>query len=134
MFGNGAARPVQRRRPSASRGRRFASALIDAGVFIIVLVSGTLLLGDPSDPIPMAELVTQAAVVAQLLFEMFGRSIGKFVTRIEVVDFDGNRPSMRRILARSLYKSRVLVNAYSLLREIRPRHDRLAGTRVVSSV
>lgn len=118
----------------ATTSRRFASALIDGGVFLVVLVAGTVLFGDMGDPIPTAKYVLLAASFVQLLPEiLLGRTVGKLATGTRVVDFDGNTPTVRQLLARSLYKSRVFINAYSLLREIRGRHDRLAGTFVVRS-
>ena len=129
------ARSSEARRPlPASTGRRFASALIDGGVFVVVLVAGTMLFADSSDPIPTATWFAVVASFVQLLPEtLSGRTVGKLVTGTKVVDSDGNKPSARQILARRLYASRVFISAYSLLREVRARHDRLAGTFVVST-
>lgn len=118
----------------ASTARRFASALIDAGVFVAVIVGGTFLSREASDPLSILRLLVVGASVAQLLPEvLLGRTVGKLVAGTKIVDFDGGKASPQQILARTMYKGRVLLNAYSVLRETRGRHDRLAGTVVVRS-
>lgn len=118
----------------ASTTRRFATALIDAGVFVAVVVGGTFLSREASDPLLILNsLAVGASVVPVLLEVLFGRSVGKFIVGTKIVDFDGGKASPQQILARTMYKGRVLLNAYSVLRETRGRHDRLAGTVVVRS-
>lgn len=132
MSVRGASRSDRRAPVSASTGRRFASGLIDAGVFVLLLGVGTLLFADASDPFPTLRYVAVAVSFLQLLPEVLcAGSLGKVVVGTRVVGIDGSKPSARQLLDRVVYKGRVLINAYSLLRETRGRHDRLSGTFVV---
>lgn len=134
MSDRGTSRSERKAPVSASTGVRFASGLIDAGVFVVSVGVGTLLFGDPSDPFPTLKYVVLAVSFLQLLPEvLLARSLGKVVVGTRVVAVDGSKPSTRQLLNRAVYKGRVLVNALSLLREARGRHDRLSGTFVVGS-
>ncbi len=116
-------------------GRRVAAGLIDGVVFAALIVAGTVLLADMRDPMETVALVTGlAGALVHLLPEvLFGRTVGKLLTGTKVVDCAGNKPTTRQILDRYLFGSRIFINAHSLLRTGRARHDRLSRTFVVST-
>lgn len=108
------------------------SALIDVLTSVALVGGGMLLFADPGDPVPALRVMVVAVFCGLALLELAtGRTPGKVVTRTRVVDGEGNRPSSRQILDRRTFSGRVVINAYSLFRELRPRHDRLSGTYVV---
>lgn len=60
-----------------------------------------------------------------------GKSLGKFITKTNVVDAQGNKPSVETILIRSLCRN-IPLNAFSFLGEdSRGWHDSISKTRVV---
>ena len=63
---------------------------------------------------------------------VFGRSPGKWLTRTEVVDLDGARPSFAHVLARTFARFLPLAPIWLALHGI-ALHDRVTSTRVVES-
>ena len=116
----------------ASAGLRLTSLLIDICVLTAIVVVGTLSFADPADPLPTATWLIVGTWLASFLVEgSTGRTVGKLVTGLRVVDSSGNKPSFQELIARRTYGNRVLIGAYSLLRGRRSRHDRMSGTYVV---
>ena len=62
---------------------------------------------------------------------IFGRTIGKFITGTKVIDFDEKKPSLRRIIIRSL--SRIIpFDAISFLFSEDGWHDSISKTYVIN--
>jgi len=124
----------------ASRGQRFVNLLIDlVGYFAFAIVLGVVLaiVYPPfveSESSALGDYAFGFVVITAyygLCELIFGRTLGKLVTRTWVVDEAGGRPTFWQILGRSAARS-IPFEPFSFFgREPIGWHDRLSETRVV---
>lgn len=123
----------------ASRGRRLANCLIDTVCYyVLAVVVGTVIaLVDASffDHMSTAADYLYGAGVMVVYYlpseALFGRTLGKLVTRTRVVSQSGGPPDFQQALRRTLIRF-VPFEAFSFLRERSVGlHDRWSETRVV---
>ena len=93
--------------PEVDRFTRFGNYLIDTIGIIILLVIHAFVLDEWLQVIPeegspfLAIYFFFLYFIYHFLFEyFFSRTPGKFITNTKVVDGDGNRPSVKRLLIR----------------------------------
>ena len=124
----------------ASRTQRFLNLLIDiVGYYVLAIVVG-IVLSVVYPPFIESEssalsdyafgfvLITSYYAFCEALF---GRTLGKLVTRTWVVDASGGKPTFWQILGRSAARS-IPFEPFSFFgREPTGWHDRLSETRVV---
>ncbi len=117
----------------ASGGKRFTHFFVDN--FIVSTATHTTILFtlNPREP-HFAATVLFFTFLAYFLYyvlmeTMFGKTIGKFITRTTVLDEYGEIPSFAAILARTLIRWFPL-DPLSFFME-RPFHDAWSGTKVV---
>ena len=132
--------------PTASMGKRFVNYLIDALVFLALtymlgfVISIVLLFVAPDMLNNIAEgkgfvdyLITYSIYFIYDVFSeyVFGRSLGKLVTKTKVIDLNGNRPDFTTIVFRSLGRL-IPFDALSYLgSDAVGWHDQVSKTRVV---
>ena len=123
----------------ASRGRRFANLLIDTVCYyaLAVVVGIIIALVDASffDHMSTAGEYLYGAGVMVIYYlpteVLFGRTLGKLVTRTRVVSESGGPPEVQQVLRRTLIRF-MPFEAFSFLREgAVGLHDRWSETRVV---
>jgi uncharacterized RDD family membrane protein YckC len=123
----------------ASRGRRFANLLIDTVCYyaLAVVVGIVIALVDPSffDHMSAAGNYLFGAGVIVIYYvpseALFGRTMGKLVTRTRVVSQSGGPPDFLQALRRTLIRF-VPFEAFTFLSEKSVGlHDRWSETRVV---
>lgn len=114
----------------AGMWRRFVGFLLDA-LAVASLVCGAL-------SFPASDLTLAAAWVVPLVYYLglemvFGRTIGKLLTRTKVVDADGGKPMLRQIFARTLLRLIPAEAAFIVFGRPTTVHDLLSDTRVVTT-
>jgi uncharacterized RDD family membrane protein YckC len=123
----------------ASRGRRFANFLIDAVCYYaLAMVVGTVIaIVDASffEHLSVADDYLFGAAVMIIYYlpteALFGRTVGKLVTRTRVVSESGGPPDFQKVLRRTLIRF-VPFEAFSFLHKGSVGlHDRWSETRVV---
>jgi uncharacterized RDD family membrane protein YckC len=124
----------------ASRTQRFVNMLIDGlGYFAVAIVLGIVLsfVYPPfieSESSTLGDYAFGFVVITSyyaLCEGLFGRTLGKLVTRTWVVDESGGKPTFWQILGRSAARS-IPFEPFSFFgSEPTGWHDRLSGTRVV---
>ncbi len=133
----------------ATRGTRFANYLIDAILFYILIFFFSMFLGilyriGITTPVEWI-LYLEGNLASKYLFnsvlyfiyifsfEYFtkGRSIGKFITRTQVVSIDGTMPTQKDFFIRSISRL-VPFEAVSFLIGDNGWHDSWSNTRVVN--
>jgi uncharacterized RDD family membrane protein YckC len=122
--------------PEVDRFTRFGNYVIDTIGIIILLVIHALVLDEWLHVIPekgspfLAIYFLFLYFMYHFLFEhFFNRTPGKFITNTKVVDEDGNRPSVKRLLIRNLWRMIPLDHLSFLIGD--GWHDRFSGTEVV---
>ena len=124
----------------AERWRRLVTYVIDsfAFFFLAAIVGALLALGVGDEAVERLEgvpdfVLTQALVLVYYaaLEGATGRTVGKLLMGTRVVNEDGNPPSFRQILGRTLARL-IPFEALAIFgEEIRTWHDSLANTYVV---
>jgi uncharacterized RDD family membrane protein YckC len=121
----------------ASRGQRFANYLIDQVVFLaLAFLLGILLaIFNLVDQLNDLEINIIALLILYVYYAVmesaFGQTVGKLITGTIVVDLEGNRPSTKTILIRSLCRF-IPFEPFSYLSDGPGWHDMLAKTKVIS--
>ena len=124
----------------ASRGRRFLTYLVDGIAMWVVNVAILLALmaatgtADPNGVhfVLRIALSLGATMVYYIVMEAaWGRTLGKFACGTIVVDENGRRPSLGKVVGRS-FSRLIPFEVFSIFgSERRMWHDSLPGTRVV---
>lgn len=126
----------------AGKGLRFANYLIDLIAYyilffiLIVIISfinpGFLDWLENIDPILDRLLSLSGYIVFITLSEILtkGRSIGKYITKTQVVKIDGTAPDLGTFLGRNLIRSLAVIDQLSFFGET-GWHDSWSETRVV---
>ena len=123
-----------------SSGKRFANMLIDfLFYYLLAFITGIILaifqLGFLIEKIPNILFGTILILLYFIFFEgIFGKSIGKYITKTKVVTELGEKPSFLTILVRSLCRL-IPFDAFSFLSQ-NPIgwHDSISKTRVISNI
>lgn len=133
--------------PPTRRRKRFFNYLIDIMFYYMIMISigivwgGVLLVtGSTYDESSSESFIWNIVGIGGLLayyitFEsMFGKTIGKMVTNTKVVMMDGTKPTLQKIVFRSLARI-IPFEAFSLLSP-NPRgwHDTLSDTIVIDDI
>lgn len=123
----------------ASRGQRFANMLIDViGYLVLSMVIGVVAafvyppLLETSGPLGDWLFGVFVASAYYLPLEaLFGRTLGKLVTRTYVVSASGDPATFRQLLGRTLARFIPFEPFSFFTRDAIGWHDSLSGTRVV---
>lgn len=84
--------------------RRWAGAWIDFAGMLCMLVIPQYVLGDENYQATLAIWVTLFAGYFPIMELLFGRTLGKFLTRTRVVNSVGGRPSFVQVVVRTLFR------------------------------
>lgn len=121
--------------PDASNGLRFANLVIDSIARMLIASVGTGVLR-AMNPDGSGEAVGLVFVVVSILGyyvileSAFGWTFGKLITGTRVVDDEGKKPGVLRVLGRTLARF-IPFEPFSFLFANQGWHDSLSGTRVV---
>ncbi|HMF42775.1 MAG TPA: RDD family protein [Polyangia bacterium] len=122
--------------PDASLGLRFANFVIDGIIervlFAVVGVAALRAMNPEGWGLMVGVLFALLFFVGYyvILEAAFGWTIGKLITGTRVVDDDGNKPAVLRVLGRTLARL-IPFEVFSFLFANAGWHDSLSGTRVV---
>ena len=121
--------------PDASTGLRFANFVIDtiARTLIGSVGAGVIRALNPegsSETLGIVFLVFSILGYYVILESAFGWTFGKLITGTRVVDDDGRKPGVLRVLGRTLARF-IPFEPFSFLFANAGWHDSLSGTRVV---
>jgi uncharacterized RDD family membrane protein YckC len=119
----------------AGTGQRFGNLVIDMiaayGIMFMVLYAmGKHYTHMSQGSAILYELGTRLGYYF-LMEALFGKTLGKFITRTHVVNMDGEKPSFGTILGRTFCRL-IPFEAFSFLSGRPGWHDTISGTRVVN--
>ena len=120
----------------ASMGKRFLNSLIDTiAYYAIVFVMGMVAVLSSHNLLIQENLTIFALILMFLYFvvfeSLFGKTLGKLITKTKVVMEDGSKPSFTRIMGRSLCRF-IPFDGLSYLGGSIGWHDKFSKTRVVN--
>lgn len=130
--------------PLASQGQRFLTMIIDiVGYIIFSVIVGfiiglVLVLTDSNELIANINEHLLGFIIISIYYItqefIFGRTMGKFITKTKVTTLDGKKPSFKVIFIRTLCRF-IPFEAFSFFGgNGKPRgwHDRISNSKVVS--
>ncbi|MES2018342.1 MAG: RDD family protein [Pseudomonadota bacterium] len=85
-------------------GRRWLATLIDFVVCISILLIPDALLGNAVYQQTLGVWIVLLIAYFPLMEGFTGYSVGKFITRVRVVDNDGNLPGLKKATIRTLFR------------------------------
>jgi uncharacterized RDD family membrane protein YckC len=119
---------------TASMGRRFANYLIDTVVIIVLAIIVAVFAGGYDNPLLIDAYVIGIQLIYFVVCESaFGQTLGKVITKTEVLTLDGARPPVLTIVGRTLCRY-IPFEPFSLLGGGPGWHDTISKTRVVDKI
>jgi uncharacterized RDD family membrane protein YckC len=119
----------------ASTGQRFGNLVIDMIAAYAILFGLLYAMHIRFTHLSQAESIMYEMGIRVcyyfLLEAIFGKTLGKMITRTRVVNMDGEKPSIGTILGRSFCRI-IPFDALSFLSGRPGWHDTISGTRVVN--
>lgn len=112
-----------------NKGIRILNFLVD--YLCICIVYGLLKLSFSIDEYPPIVIIGIDFTYFLLLEVLFGRTIGKFLTKTIVVDRNNTRPGFLRILVRTILRFNPLDGLSYIFGDEQGAHDKLSRTRLV---
>lgn len=124
----------------ADKGARLGNFIVNSLIVVVVTILMLLLVvfldGNILYETPLLTNIVFVIVsfTYYLFFELFfGKTPGKFLTKTKVVDNNGNKPSIKKLLIRTLLRLLFMATGiFSFLFGTYGLHDGLSGTRVVT--